>query len=110
METSLIAPPRIDFVLHTGGGWSKPIALEDSNGVAIDISGETYHLKTESGLDVAAIVDPSNALGLLVSLSEAQVGAIFDLDEHGTKYALVNTGASPDDVLCFGRLYVEGWS
>lgn len=110
MDTEgIVSIPRVDFVLHSQGGWTERVGNEDETGTAIDISAKAYRLRTESGLDVAFVADPDNALGLKVSLTEAQVGAIQDLDDHSTRYAIVDTTAAPDEVLSFGRLIVEGW-
>ena len=105
----IVAIPRVDFVLHSKGGWTQPVSFVDSNGAAIDISGETYHLKTDSLLDIALTADPANPTGLLITLSEANIATIFALDSHSCKYALVDVGQTPDEVLAFGRLIVEGW-
>jgi hypothetical protein len=105
----VVSIPRVDLVLHSQGGWAQPIGQEDAAGVAVDISGQDIRIRTESGLDVAAVADPANPAGLLLQLTEAQVGAIQDLDGHSTQYAIVNVTANPDEVMCFGRLMVEGW-
>lgn len=108
-DQSLIAVPRVDVIAHSEGGWTRSLKEVDSSGVEQDISGKAYRFKTESGLNIAATADPANPLGLKISLTEAQVGAIFDLPDHSTKYVILDTTANPDEPLCYGRFQVEGW-
>lgn len=105
----LIAIPRVDIIAHSQGGWTYSFGLKDEAGVDVDISGEVWAFRTESGLDVALVVDPENPAGLRVTLSEAQIAGIKTQPDSSTKYAIVDTGAVPDIVLAYGRLAVEGW-
>lgn len=109
-EQTIIAVPRVDIIAHSKGGWAYSIKEADSSGVETDISAKAFSFKTESGLNVAAIADPDNPLGLKIALTEAQVAAIYALPDHSTKYAIIDTTADPDDPLAYGRFQVEGWT
>ena len=106
----LVTIPEIDFVIVMGGGYKIPIGRDDANGIAINISARNINLQTETGLNVAAIVNPDDGNGKLIQLSEAQVTAAnFPIDD-GTKYRVVDTTSNPDEVLFYGRMVGKGWA
>lgn len=95
------------ITVHRQGGLVLPFSKIDDTGAVVDISARTIHFKTASGLDVPLVADPSNATGLLISLSEANIQTIAG--GVSTEFAVVDQTAVPDEVLWAGELLVAGF-
>lgn len=109
MSIETIEIPEVNLMAHSEGGLTFAITEIDENEVQVDISALTIKFRTEEGaLDIACIDDPLNELGLLLSLSEANIAAIGPAGTE-SKYALVLTSSAPDEVLAYGRIVIKGW-
>lgn len=102
-------PAEVDALgninLHLQEGLSIPVRDEDVNGDPINLSARVWKFKTAT-LTKTLVVDPNNALGKLLVLTQAELQA---LPGTAVPFVVVDETSDPDDVRWEGVINKRGW-